>query len=53
MSAAGSAGLMQVGQTVDAELTIVDPGTDAYGFELAVCLRLATGIVCDTDNTFR
>lgn len=53
LAAAPARELMDAGEVVDAELVIVDPGTDAYGFELGVCLALATGIVCDTDQTFR
>jgi predicted Zn finger-like uncharacterized protein len=45
--------MMQAGETIAAELVIVDPGADAYGFELAVCIETATGVVCDNDATFR
>ena len=45
--------LLQSGESIETELIIVDPGTDAYGFELSVCLQTTTGISCDSDATFR
>ncbi len=45
--------MMGAGEIVDAELVIVDPGADTYGFELAVCLEAQSGIVCDNDAAFR
>ena len=44
---------LRAASTVPAELVIVDPGNDAYGFELAVCLEKMSGVVCDTDTSFR
>jgi predicted Zn finger-like uncharacterized protein len=48
-----SGSMMNPGQTVEAELVVVDPGSDASGFELAVCIDVENGIDCDTDATFR
>jgi len=48
-----SGGMLRNGQVVTTELVIVDPGADAYGFELAVCLEREAGVVCDNDQTFR
>jgi len=45
--------LMSPGTTVAAELVLVDPGADAYGFELAVCVDIGRQVECDTDATFR
>jgi predicted Zn finger-like uncharacterized protein len=53
MDDASSDKLMGAGEVVAAELILVDPGADTYGFELAVCVELEPGIVCDTDATFR
>ena len=36
------------------ELAIVDPGPDAYGFELDVCIPRGSGeLVCAADEVFR
>ncbi len=45
---------MQPGQTARARLRVVDPGEDAYGFELDVCVDAAQGgLRCATDEVFR
>jgi hypothetical protein len=42
-----SDGLMMPHQTISAHLSIVDPGADAQGFELELCLpRRHTGLDC-------
>lgn len=39
--------LLGAGQRIDAQITIVDPGEDAVGFEIDVCLqRRDGGVVC-------
>ncbi len=35
----GSVRLLEPGQPFEADIMVVDPGDDAFGFELAVCLR--------------
>jgi len=42
----GSPRLLESGQRADAEIRIVDPGTDAVGFEMDVCLPMDGGIRC-------
>lgn len=49
----GPDSMMAAGSSVDMALVLVDPGTDAYGFELAVCVRSKDRVRCDTDATFR
>jgi hypothetical protein len=45
--------LMTAGETVRAEITVVDPGPDAYGFELDVCIAVETNVLsCGTDKVF-
>jgi len=47
-------GLMPVGTTVPADLAIVDPGADASGFELDVCLEIESGgLRCSADRVFQ
>lgn len=42
------------GATTTAELEVVDPGRDAYGFELDVCVpRAPGGVHCANDDVFR
>jgi hypothetical protein len=41
--------LLGAGQRIDAEIAIVDPGKDAVGFEIDVCLRQAASITCAND----
>jgi len=38
--------LLEPGQRADAEIRIVDPGKDAVGFEMDVCLPMAGGVRC-------
>jgi hypothetical protein len=40
------------GASVTAELVVVDPGPDAAGFEIDVCVDGATGLRCDGDDVF-
>jgi predicted Zn finger-like uncharacterized protein len=45
--------LMAPGETTRAELEIVDPGQDAYGFELDVCIEVETHVLsCGSDKVF-
>jgi predicted Zn finger-like uncharacterized protein len=45
--------LMAVGETARAEIEVVDPGPDAYGFELDVCIEVeAQRLTCRTDKVF-
>jgi predicted Zn finger-like uncharacterized protein len=45
--------LMSPGETARAEFEVVDPGPDAYGFELDVCIEVETSLVtCGTDEVF-
>jgi len=47
-------GEMHAGKTAKAELSIVDPGPDAYGFELDVCIPRNGGeLRCAADEVFR
>jgi predicted Zn finger-like uncharacterized protein len=46
-------GLMSPGETTRAEIEVVDPGPDAYGFELDVCIEVEASLVtCGTDEVF-
>lgn len=45
----GGAGLLGAAERADAEIVFVDPGREAVGFELAVCLDSADGIRCAGD----
>jgi predicted Zn finger-like uncharacterized protein len=47
---AAAASLIAPGQRADAEVTIVDPGSDAVGFEIDVCLQSADGLRCAGDT---
>ncbi|HVY63204.1 MAG TPA: DUF3426 domain-containing protein [Gammaproteobacteria bacterium] len=48
------AALMAAGETARAEISIVDPGPDAYGFELDVCIEVeARTLTCRGDKVFR
>ncbi|MGH8130673.1 MAG: DUF3426 domain-containing protein, partial [Steroidobacteraceae bacterium] len=42
----GSAGLLQPGDRADAEIRIVDPGIEAVGFEMDICLPANGGVHC-------
>jgi hypothetical protein len=45
--------LMAPGETARAEIEVVDPGPDAYGFELDVCIEAEAGSVsCGADEVF-
>ncbi len=45
--------LMSPGETARAEIEVVDPGPDAYGFELDVCIEVeASLITCGADEVF-
>jgi predicted Zn finger-like uncharacterized protein len=45
--------LMSPGETARAELEVIDPGPDAYGFELDVCIEVEASLVtCGTDEVF-
>jgi hypothetical protein len=44
---------MAPGETTRAEMEVVDPGPDAYGFELDVCIEVEAFLVtCGTDEVF-
>jgi hypothetical protein len=45
--------MMSIGETTNAQLTVVDPGPDAYGFELDVCIGDDTQLVCAADQVSR
>jgi len=42
----GAANLLEPGQRADAEIRIVDPGKDAVGFEMDVCLSVSGAVRC-------
>jgi predicted Zn finger-like uncharacterized protein len=45
--------LMLPGETARAEIEVVDPGPDAYGFELDVCIEVEASLVtCRNDEVF-
>ncbi len=45
--------LMAAGETARAQIEVVDPGPDAYGFELDVCVEVeAERVTCRTDKVF-
>lgn len=45
--------LMSPGETARAEIELVDPGPDAYGFELDVCIEVEASLVtCGGDEVF-
>jgi hypothetical protein len=43
---AGAPGLLEPGERADALIRIVDPGTEAVGFELDICLPAHGGVRC-------
>ena len=43
---AGGAGLLGPGERADALIRIVDPGAEAVGFELDICLPASGGVRC-------
>ena len=46
----GAGNLLEPGQRADAEIRIVDPGKDAVGFEMDVCLSLTDGVRCANET---
>jgi hypothetical protein len=45
--------LMTPGETARAEIEVVDPGPDAYGFELDVCVEVEANVLsCRNDKVF-
>ena len=47
------ASLMAAGETAHAEIELVDPGPDAYGFELDVCIEVeAQRLTCRGDKVY-
>jgi predicted Zn finger-like uncharacterized protein len=45
--------MMAPGETTRAEIEVIDPGPDAYGFELDVCVEVeASSVSCRTDEVF-
>lgn len=44
--------MLAPGASVTAKLVVVDPGPDAAGFEIDVCVAGATGLRCDGDEVF-
>jgi predicted Zn finger-like uncharacterized protein len=46
----GSNDLLGAGERIDAEIAIVDPGKDAVGFEIDVCLRDPNGLKCASEQ---
>jgi predicted Zn finger-like uncharacterized protein len=49
-SAPASNELLGAGERIDAEIAIVDPGKDAVGFEIDVCLRDPDGLKCASEQ---
>lgn len=47
--AASASGLLGASQRADAEVVFVDPGRDAVGFELDVCVAGTAGLRCSAD----
>jgi predicted Zn finger-like uncharacterized protein len=45
--------LMSPGETARAQIEVVDPGPDAYGFELDICIEVeASSVTCGSDEVF-
>jgi hypothetical protein len=44
--------MLAPGASITAELVVVDPGPDAAGFEIDVCVDGPSGLRCDRDNAF-
>jgi hypothetical protein len=44
--------MLAPGASITAELVVVDPGPDAAGFEIDVCVDGPTGLRCDRDDVF-
>ena len=47
----GAPGLLGPGQRADAEIRIVDPGPEAVGFEMDICVPTGTGVRCANQIT--
>ncbi len=47
----GGSGLLQPGARADAEIRIVDPGVEAVGFEMDICLPANGGVRCANQIT--
>ena len=47
----GAPGLLGPGQRVDAEIRIVDPGREAVGFEMDICVPAGNGVRCANQIT--
>lgn len=53
LDASPSGGLLPPGATASAQLELVDPGPQAYGFEVDTCVRLdTTALRCKSDLVF-
>jgi uncharacterized protein DUF3426 len=53
LNAATADAMMSAGDTAQAHITVVDPGPDAYGFELDVCVEAeADELTCGNDEVF-
>jgi hypothetical protein len=51
---ATASALMSAGDTAQAHITVVDPGPDADGFELDVCVQAEADVLtCGNDEVFR
>jgi predicted Zn finger-like uncharacterized protein len=51
--AAPHAATMAAGVEIQAQLVVVDPGPDAYGYEVDVCVPMQTRYECANDTVFR
>lgn len=47
----GTPGLLEPGQRADAEIRIVDPGKEAVGFEMDICVPAGSGVRCANQIT--
>jgi hypothetical protein len=47
----GAPGLLGPGQRADAEIRIVDPGREAVGFEMVICVAAGNGVRCANQIT--
>jgi hypothetical protein len=52
VASVSSDAMLAPGASVTAELVVVDPGPDAAGFEIDVCVDGAAGLRCDGDEVF-
>ena len=44
--------MLDPGASITAELVVVDPGPDAAGFEIDICIVAAVGLRCKADDVF-